>query len=157
MVPNPRHTPFRPHGSFLFSTTAPFSTDDDYSLWSQDIYMNDGQARLEEVSEKKWSSKRGAAASDDLYVIDAPGSSSKRFKTDYLEPTPIKDTPMLLDRISSLGGGFPMASSLGGDASNQQHPMLRSYKSLWQDLSSDENLQEKMFRFKFSRGSVKML
>jgi hypothetical protein len=42
-------------------------------------------------------------------AADAPGSSNKRFKTDYLlKPSPIKDTPMLLDRISSLGGGFPM-------------------------------------------------
>ena len=121
--------------------------------------------------------KRGAK--DDLKKSD-----TKRFKADPASLS-IKDSPVLLERLSALGGGFPMPKWGGGfkktqasksvelqkkltprigafpmppikEGSNRNKvPTLLSYKDLWR--STDHELRREIFSRKLQRGHVKIL
>jgi hypothetical protein len=115
---------------------------------------------------------------DDLH---SPGGS-KRLKTDAFPA--VKDNPVLLERLSALGGGFPMPKwgnfgmkkskpkapdspkptprigafpmpSLKEGQNPNLAPSLSSYKMLWR--GTDHDLRKEVLARKLQRGSVKIV
>jgi hypothetical protein len=123
------------------------------------------------------------AVSDQKRAATADPRKQDFLKKQQTESLSLKDNPVLLERLSSLGGGFPMPKWGGAhskknkeklpaaktptvrlgafpmpplkEGTTRRTPTLASYKSLWRNAELE--LRREIFSRKLHRGSVEIL
>jgi hypothetical protein len=122
------------------------------------------------------------AESDQKRAAKEDPRKPETFKKQKTESLSLKDNPVMLERLSSLGGGFPMPKWGGAPKKNKEKlpvaktptvrlgafpmpplkegttrrtPTFASYKSLWRNAELD--LRREIFARKLQRGSVELL
>lgn len=123
-----------------------------------------------------------AAGSDQKRAAKGDPRKPETFKRQKIESLSLKDNPVLLKRLSSLGGGFPMPKWGGSHKKNKDKPPVAktatvrlgafpmpslkegttrrtptfaSYKSLWRN--SELELRREIFARKLQRANVEIL